>query len=380
MEHIHIELLGREVQPAYNMLNVISPHKVFFICSEQTKPSIQRLIDLFKEKGRILNTEIVILEPQNLTNINNYIDNQLIPTLSDDDAVTINLMGGTKFWSLAFYDRFSKREKTSFYLLGQDNTLWDLSNGNSTRLPEIDIDTILELQGQKISKYKLLSDYTQEDEQSMSVIEQLRKRNYGIFNNLATTLTKENQDKLKKKEGEIFDEKNKANYVKWGEEPNFVEFSIAGTTKRIESPNVKNLAFNSGWFEYKVAKLIEKWEKSNRIRLNSVFISNTENKNNKSAPAKNEIDIIIETDSKPIFVECKTQIKNHTDLDKFSTVVKNFIGKSGKAIFVTYEPAKKIVLEKCKESGIAYFCLKDMKTEKRDLINFLDSVYNTINA
>jgi hypothetical protein len=300
--------------------------------------------------------------------------------LSDDDAVTINLMGGTKFWSLAFYDRFSKREKTSFYLLGQDNTLWDLSNGNSTRLPEIDIDTILELQGQKISKYKLLSDYTQEDEQSMSVIEQLRKRNYGIFNNLATTLTKENQDKLKKKEGEIFDEKNKANYVKWGEEPNFVEFSIAGTTKRIESPNVKNLAFNSGWFEYKVAKLIEKWEKSNRIRLNSVFISNTENKNNKSAPAKNEIDIIIETDSKPIFVECKTQIKNHTDLDKFSTVVKNFIGKSGKAIFVTYEPAKKIVLEKCKESGIAYFCLKDMKTEKRDLINFLDSVYNTINA
>lgn len=47
---------------------------------------------------------------------------------------------------------------------------------------------------------------------------------------------------------------------------------------------------------------------------------------------KNEIDIIMNTGNKLLFVECKTRIMHLTDLDKFNNVVKTYGGTGSKAL------------------------------------------------
>lgn len=53
---------------------------------------------------------------------------------------------------------------------------------------------------------------------------------------------------------------------------------------------------------------------------------------------KNEIDIIVNTGDKLLFVECKTRICDNTNIDKFSAAVKNYGGMASKALFVSNMP------------------------------------------
>ncbi len=368
MKHVHIELVGREIQPVYTMLNQIIPDKVIYICSKETVDKV-KMIEAHTRKLP-LESKYVKLEPHNLNSTNEYIDS-LYEELDDDDILSLNLVGGTKFWSLAFYKRFADRPNTHFFLISQHDTLWNLSNCTSNPVSSIDLDTILSLQGQTVKSYNLLSEYTDEDDETLKKIECIRQSNFSSFNRLAAVLSNDKKIALENDPDGKFNDG--ANSVEW-HQPDRVTFTIDGTVTELNSPNALSLTFNSGWFEYKVAKLIEGWSKCNDIRLNSIFIS-------KSGDVKNEIDIIIETDYKPVFIECKTQIKNHTDLDKFSTVVKNFSGKGGKAVFISDAPLKESAKAKCRESGITYFCLQQhSKNLQEDLWAFLDKVITKINA
>lgn len=64
------------------------------------------------------------------------------------------------------------------------------------------------------------------------------------------------------------------------------------------------------------------------------------------------------TGSKLLFVECKTQIKNETDIDKFASAVKVYGGLGSKALFVTDARMTDKAIEKCADHGIMTFCLQ----------------------
>lgn len=96
----------------------------------------------------------------------------------------------------------------------------------------------------------------------------------------------------------------------------------------LKSPHAIDLAFNSGWFEYKVARLLSHWKKAKNIYMNCRFPF-------KSNVDKNEVDIIVNAGNKLLFVECKTQINKTTDIDKFNSVVRAYGGTASKALFVT---------------------------------------------
>lgn len=368
MKHIHIELVGREIQPTYTMLKQIIPDKVIFICSKDTQNNVRKINQHLGDLG--YEWESAVLEPHSLTAINDYID-LMFSNIEEKDILSFNLVGGTKFWALALFRRFSDRSNTFFFLLGQDDTLWNLTNNKSTSLQSIDLNTIISLQGQTVQSYKLLSEYTDDDYAVMKSIESIRTNNYETFNRLCTVLSKENQQKLKSEpSGTFVDSHNNVSWFK----PDQVKFKIDDEITLISSPHAIDIVFNSGWFEYKVARLIEGWDKCQNIRMNSIFTS-------KNGEVKNEIDIIVETNSKPIFIECKTQIRNHTDLDKFATVVQNFSGKGGKAVFISDAPLKVSAKTKCKEYGIEYFSLRQHTASLQpDLYKFLDNVLNKINA
>ena len=142
------------------------------------------------------------------------------------------------------------------------------------------------------------------------------------------------------------------------------------------SPNILKLVFKAGWFEYKVATLLESWEHSKEICLNCRFPF-------KRNVDKNETDIIVNTGTKLLFVECKTQITHTTDIDKFRSVIKGYGGTGSKGLFVTEAKMKDIAKKKCEENGILSFSLKDEHwglSEEKALQLLLDSELYNINT
>ena len=95
-----------------------------------------------------------------------------------------------------------------------------------------------------------------------------------------------------------------------------------------------------------------------------------------------ERNVIVNVGGKLLFVECKTQIADNTDIDKFRTAVRNYSGMGGKALFVTYSPMRPEAVQKCKDSGILTFSFqKDsyLMRPESELLNMLDKEITNIN-
>ena len=126
--------------------------------------------------------------------------------------------------------------------------------------------------------------------------------------------------------------------------------------------------------------MISHWRHAKDVRLNCKFPP----KDTKSVQfPKNEIDIIVNTGTKILFVECKTRIFNSTDIDKFRTAVKNYGGLGSKALFVTDNVMDDLQKEKCQESDIIRFSLQDSTigdNKEQELFKLLEKELFNINT
>lgn len=368
MSHIHIALVGNETYPVYSVIQFLNPDKVYLICSDGPNGSIKEAKTV-SEKVSLPKQQVTIfpVAPADFDIIYKRID-ELKILFDANDYLTINITGGTKFWAIALYKAFASRPDTQFYLFNQNNTLWNLETNKSVPIAGLGLDTIISLYGNDSTTFRNFNDYTLDDEKSLEQIENARSFNFKAFNNLAATLSKENADALKNKHSDIFTDE-KGNTIMWMK-PDKVVITFKNSAgdllnAQLCSPNAVSLVFNSGWFEYKVAKLLSGWSRAKEMRLNCIFPL-------KAGFPKNEVDIIINTDVKPVFVECKTNVHSATDIDKFATVVSNYGGAACKAVFITDQPMKDLPATKCKESDIAAFALENTSVE--DLYRFLDSI------
>jgi hypothetical protein len=210
------------------------------------------------------------------------------------------------------------------------------------------MDAQFRLYGNPLKNYKCFSDYTDSDRFVIEKIKGMRDFNPKDFNYLTMQMAK--------KPNEISQTLPSGSYLTWSPKEKEFEFVLKKkeTIKRIElkSPHIRNLLLNAGWFEYEVALILSRWEHAKEIRMNCIFPA-------KNKSTKNEIDIIVNTGAKLLFVECKTQIKNITDIDKFHSAVKNYGGLGSKALFITDAVMDETPKEKCKDSNILTFSLHD---------------------
>jgi hypothetical protein len=82
-------------------------------------------------------------------------------------------------------------------------------------------------------------------------------------------------------------------------------------------------------------------------------------------------------------VECKTQIDDNTDIDKFSKAVKNFAGDSCKMLFVTEKSMAQKATEKCIDNGVLFFSVEENHLgvePDKFLFSILDSELYNINT
>jgi len=363
MGKVHITLVGGQPAPVYNGILATQPDKVVYIYSDESRP----IVEILKSVVKVDFDDIPPIDP-----IDPHKIKKLVLYLAEkykNDEITVNISSGLKSWTFFFSIVFDKMTNAAIVYMDQNNVLWNYKNMTHTTEFAFDMHMQFRLYGNPIENhYKSYSSYNNADHEALVKVENIRTYNYIEFNSLLSVLDKNSQHKLEQQNSGRFDLPS-GSYVEWekssSEKNGFVRINLVKRGERhevlIESPHAVDIAFNSGWFELKVANLLSRWDKSKEICLNCKFPY-------KQGIAKNEADIIVDTGSKILFVECKTQINNTTDIDKFRSVVKGYGGMGSKALFVTDALMTEMAKEKCEEHGILTFSLKDshlgMTTEK----------------
>ncbi len=365
-QHIHISLVGGQPAPVYHGVMAIEPDRVIFVHSAQTKSDAERISKEFD-----IQKELLELDPVDLEIINFKVD-EIKKKMDEDSFVSVNLSGGTKAWSMVFYEKFRDYKDVKLFYIDQNNNLWDFLEISSYEL-SFDMDMQFKLYGNTPNNYHLYSDYTDDDDAQVAKIQNLRKHNYSSFNDLSSNfMNRQKSNTYALKDGSFFE---------WDRDGLLFNVSIANRndvfkTEVLDSPNCKHLLLNNGWFEYLVAKTLNGWARTKEIRLNCVFPT-------KDDSPKNEIDIIVNAGTKLLFVECKTQIHNETDIDKFASAVRVYGGMGSKALFVTDAPMSDKAKEKCRDNKVLSFSLEEfggVLYARKSLYEFLDKELINVNT
>ena len=216
------------------------------------------------------------------------------------------------------------------------------------------------------------ADYTDEDKRTLtSIVELFQFSPSNMYRLVSEAKTKTHLTEHVIKNG---------SYIKWNKTSKQFDVGLVKggkeMRKTLKSEHVREMLLKASWFEYQVASMLRKWDRSGAIRLNCIFPYH-------DSAAKNEIDILVETREKLLFVECKTQIEDNTDIDKFASAVRNYGGMGSKALFVTDRKMSGKAIEKCKDNGILTFSLQDEHLEmpsEKALAMLLDSELFNINT
>lgn len=353
MKRWHIALVGSQTYPVYLGIKEMKADEVVLVHSSSTKKEAERI-----RHEVPVNTRLMELAPVDIEEIYRSVRELRNRYMAQEDAeLSINLTGGTKLWSLVFYEYFRSLSNVRLMYVDQNNAIYDLiSEYSYLSKEEVDIDLIFRLNGVPSVKKTPLSDYTGEDQNVCNHIKHLRNRFPESFREIAIP-DKAHSNLLQQRQGEYTIGANK---VRWDWDAPGITVWLTDKKGRSEteylcSPHVQSLFFQTGWFEYDVARMLDRW-----IYRKQVYM-NVELPYAAGTKTKNEIDIVVNTGNRLLFVECKTQIFDTTAIDKFRTVVKNFGGMGAKALFVTSGPMKPEAAEKCRESGILAFSMSDYK-------------------
>lgn len=379
MKKIHITLVGGQPAPIYHGIVATHPDKVIYIYSSSSENSLLAL-----KKELDIDCDEVLLDPTDPQEI--LAAAVTLAKKYANDEITVNISSGLKSWSHFFGVVFDRMENATIVYMDQNNVLWNYKTLTSSRNFNFDMHVLFRLYGNSLEKnYRKYESYTQEDKDCISKIEQIRLHNVKDFNLLTAVLTKEQARILQHSPWGKFTLEDSPSYVEWEKTTKdtvgfvrIVLYNRKGWHREmfLESENIVDIVFNSAWFELKVATILENWDKAMEICMNCRFPF-------KTGADKNETDIIINTGTKILFVECKTQIAHTTDIDKFRSVVKAYGGMGSKGIFITNAKMTDVAREKCKENGILSFSLEDDHNNlspTEALINMLDSELFNINT
>lgn len=370
--NIHIALVGGQPMPVYIGVKEIQSDKVVLIHSVDSKRDAEQIS---KQISAV--TELRQFDPVDYIKV--YEEAEKLVSSYPDDHISVNVSSGTKPWAIAFALLSTRHPNVTILYVDQNCVFYDYTNRRQWNSSvSLDTDTILSFNKQKPVSHAQLNGYTEEDLSVLEKVKKIRDFNINDFNKL-TIPNKSWKNKLDQKKVSSQVLLNDG-YISWDRNLNTVVVRILHKgkfeTELLASPHVFHIVFNSGWFEYEVAVKLSKWKYAKEIWLNTVFPYNNMN-------PKNEIDIIVNTGSKLLFVECKTQIFDNTDIDKFRTAVKNYGGMGCKALFITKETMKSEAKEKCNDSGILTFSMtssSNLMQNDKALYMLLESELFNINT
>lgn len=361
---VHITLVGGQPAPVYNGIVATQPDKIVYVYSDKSREIAERISDEVK-----IPSERRKMDPVDLHDIEKKVS-QCAEQFKEDE-VSVNISSGTKPWAFYFAKFFDSMPNATLFYVDQNNMLWDLSD-KSSRKVDFDMDAQFRLLGNPLEKYTRIEDYDEKDIEALKELKKLFDFDAGqMFRLINECKTKTHTTEHVLKNGSS---------IRWVSSLKQFEIDIVKGSGKLtvvlKSKHVREILLKAGWFEYKVAELLSKWEKAGKIRMNCKFPY-------KDNADKNEIDVLVEAGSKLLFVECKTQIEDNTDIDKFASAVRNYGGMGSKALFVTFAKMTDKAKEKCEDNGIMSFSFQDNHlgmTNEQALTLLLDSELDNINT
>lgn len=349
--HVQIALVGNQPTPVYQGIVHMHPDKVILVCSTQTREvadAIKQQLPSYEDRD----IEIRLLSDTDISAMYETIEN-FERNVPENVDLSINISGGMKLWSLIFHEVFSPRHQDcSMFFIGQNGTFFDLHKRTAAGKVAFDMDAQFRILGHTLDDYTTLSEYTDQDDKSFfKILKMVRdKDTKKAFKDITFKFVEEYKKKHGTNETFVrpFSADNGDDFLSWSPEANEFIYSIAGKEGKFNSPHISHLVLKTGWFEYNVARMMGEIYGPENVHLNCTFRS-------EQNVTKNEIDVIVNTGSKLIFVECKTQVFNITDIDKFRSAVRNYGGLGSKPLFVTNWEMIPDGQEKCKELRITTF-------------------------
>ena len=376
MSKVNISLVGGQPMPVYVGLEIDKYDIYLLVHSPESKSEAEKIKENSENKFVFYE-----LSPVDYPVIWKEIEDILMKYQNDD--VYVNISGGTKPWTVAFVTMSVKYDNVHAFYIDQNNVYYDMDTKTRKQIESIDWETatILKYNNQNGFSRTLLTDYTSDDLLALKHVKEARMWNYDDFNALTIPSGKDKKWKnILENDSEPEKFLETGSFVTFNKKEQTVYLEIFNKRKGLhhwllKGPHVGEIIFNSGWFEYEVAMMLSRWHYSKEIWLNVKFPY-------VGGKAKNEIDIIVNTGGKLLFVECKTSIYNNTDIDKFNNAVRNYGGMGCKALFVTEYKFNFESLQKCQDSGIMFFTIKDKSKKNRnenELFDMLDNEIKNIN-
>jgi len=357
MKH-QIIFLGGQLIPIYIGIKEYMPDKVHFIASEESKEGMIVLRELFKE----FKFSEFICDPFSFYAIKKRIES-IIEKVDANADVLINLTGGTKIMLLAAQSVISEKHVKGFYI-NQDYSFIEVPSYQKKQIEyQLSIKDFLRLSGHKTFSAKSLSDFTEPDFKVSNEIE-----SFASSNKLYSKVT----DFVRKKYRalpEIGLEITAGNAtIKW--DSGLVEIhSSSKSVMSFKSHNARELFFNASWWELIVASEVGKWAKAKEVMLHCELSFKTDVKT-----LKNEIDILLNTGSKLIFIECKSGNIKQEDINKMKVIKQTYGGIISKSLLVSRFMPSQSIMEKCKELDIEVYYLYAFQR----IVNPLKNIHKTL--
>lgn len=384
MSVVHIALVGGQTMPVYLAIRESRADKFVLVHSSSTKKQADCLLrDIESEYAKPV--DLMELEPNDFSRAIMYLE----PIIQKYGEWTVeaNISSGTKPWTVAVAILSEKYANVELIYVDQNSRIYNYKTGLAKNINNLSTSDIFKFNQTTVQSYVRMSDYTDEDLDMLQRIKSARKKYNKQFN--ALTIPDKNNKALRNaltfnKKGRYVDEKTQSE-IEWNKDKSgeqYVRLYVVGyggnhEEFEFQSPHAFDMTVTSGWFEYEVADILSRWKKhGNEVWMNIVFPYNNKN-------PKNEIDVIVNVGTKLLFVECKTQINDNTDIDKFASAVKNYGGMGAKAIFITEQNMSAQAVEKCETNKIAHFSLHDerqLPQSRKTLFNLLDKIMFENNA
>lgn len=344
-----IAIVGGQITPVFWGIKEKSPQVVHLL---YTKDSIVH-IPIIKHLFPSVKVDSYQVEPYDFEEIKSKVEEIILahPNVSFE----LNLTGGTKVMALACQYIFNIRSLDVFYI-DQQGKIFDFSKQSYTDImSKIGIDTFIKLSGHQKYSASKITDFTHEEYIFAKEISQ-------IPNNTLTSLINAVKSNIKDIDRcDKFTFSDTRFTLQWNS-PDFA-LDLQKSKIGIKAKRAFNIAFNGGWWELLVADSIKKWRKIYELNLNVELYSKT------TSNIKNEIDIVVSTGKKLIFIECKSGYIKQDDINKIRTVNKLYGGVACKSILVCKYKPRPDIIEKCKDLGIAIFYDNNLI----DLIKKLDT-------
>ena len=358
MRH-QITLVGGQLLPVFLGIKEYQPEVVHFLISKETRNSLSHLKALIKGTK----TSEHECEPYDLANIKGVCE-KIIDKLQEGDEIYFNLTGGTKIMLLAAQAVMVEKKLKGIYI-NQDNTVLEFPDFKKRDIIyRVSTEEFFKLSGQRVSSFKKLSDYFEQDFKIAEQIEALSEKG-----NTYTKLTKIIRERHEHRPKNGSESDVNGDKIDW--EIGKILVTTGKNLYSFKSPEVLNLFFDGGWWELLVAQAISKWAAADEILIKIEFAFKSD-----LSVSKNEIDLVINRNNKLIFIECKSGKVTQQDINKMKAIKDTYGGVASKSILVSRYPITGTLMEKCKELNVEVFFMKLFKNQPGTFISLIKDLKN----